>query len=114
MASSEGRDRWSSTRASRAPPSSRTALRESTQTRSAGQMRLSSWLIIAVWLCTAPVQSRAAQDWVARFDRMDRRINNGQGYCTSLNTAGELAWGEGYILCGYMEMYRATGERAYL
>ncbi len=66
-------------------------------------------------LCPVPaVAGVTPRDWAARFDRMDRRINDGQGYCASLNNGGELAWGEGYILRGYVDMYRATGERLYL
>src|SRR5437762_12594966 len=67
---------------------------------------------LVIYLSTA--MSGGLDEYVSRFDRMDRRINNGQGYCGSLNTAGELAWGESYILQAYIEMYRATGDRAYL
>lgn len=49
-----------------------------------------------------------------RFDQSDRAINNGKGYSEHTNENGELAWAEAYLLLGYMEMYRATGEREYL
>ena len=65
-------------------------------------------------LAIQTVRADAPEDFVARFDRMDQRINKGQGYCASLNTSGELAWAEAYILQGYIEMYRATKDRAYL
>lgn len=48
----------------------------------------------------------------ALFDRMDLSINGGNGHKTA--TGGELAWGESYIMLGYVEMYRATGDRYYL
>src|SRR5215831_4811075 len=53
-------------------------------------------------------------EYAVRFDRMNQRVNGGMGYCSSLNTNGELAWGEASILLGYIEMYRATRDRAYL
>ncbi len=45
---------------------------------------------------------------------MNQRVNGGMGFCGSLNTNGELAWGEAFIQLGYIEMYRATRDRAYL
>src|SRR2546423_15340921 len=67
-------------------------------------------------ICPWPVADHRSpsEEFGMRFDRMDRRINSGQGYSTSLNTNGELAWGEGYILRGYMEMFKATGDTVYL
>jgi hypothetical protein len=56
----------------------------------------------------------AKDDYASRFDRMDERISNGQGYtATSGNTAG-YAWGESYVLMGYAEMYHATRDTLYL
>src|SRR5262249_23237732 len=54
------------------------------------------------------------EELAAKFDHMNRRINNGLGYCASLNTTGELAWGESYVLRAYLEMYRATRDTGYL
>src|SRR5579872_2467853 len=56
----------------------------------------------------------APEDYTARFDNMDERINNGRGFSESLNGSGTLAWSEGLILQSYAEMYRATGDTAYL
>jgi hypothetical protein len=72
---------------------------------------LMSLTVLIFVLRTTPA---AGEDYVARFNAMDRRINNGQGYSESLNKNGELAWGESYILMGYVEMYRATDDPSYL
>jgi hypothetical protein len=53
-------------------------------------------------------------DYIARFERMDKQINNGRGFSDALNNKGALAWGESYILQSYVEMYRATDDTAYL
>jgi hypothetical protein len=45
---------------------------------------------------------------------MDQKLNNGMGYSNSLNTDGMLAWGEGYLMLAYVEMYRATGDQSWL
>src|SRR5436309_15305735 len=60
------------------------------------------------------VASGVPDDFAPRFDRMDERVNGGRGFSESLNGDGELAWGEGYILEGYAEMYRGTGSTSYL
>lgn len=61
------------------------------------------------------VAARAgAGDYAARFDEADRALNDGQGYSALPNDEGWLAWGESYILNGYVEMYRATRDRRYL
>jgi len=48
----------------------------------------------------------------ALFDKLDKSINNGDGYKTGLG--GILAWGESYIMLSYVQMYRATGDTYYL
>lgn len=53
-------------------------------------------------------------EYAARFDRMDRALNNGDGYSDGLNTKGDLAWGEGYLLRAYVAMAKATDDPAYL
>lgn len=55
-----------------------------------------------------------ARDLRAEFDRSDAADHDGRGGSESLNTNGELAWGESYRLIAYMEMYRATDDRDYL
>jgi hypothetical protein len=50
----------------------------------------------------------------ARFEEANASINNGDGYKSSDNLNATLAWGESYIMMGYMAMYRATGDRMYL
>lgn len=52
--------------------------------------------------------------WRERFDRNDSAIRGGRGYSDLTNDHGDLAWGEAYLLLGYMEMYRATRDRRYL
>lgn len=61
-----------------------------------------------------PRPTPAPDDFAVRFDRMDERINGGRGYSESLNTDGVLAWGEGYLLDAYVELYHATGSASYL
>lgn len=53
-------------------------------------------------------------DFRQRFDRSDSAINGGRGYSEARNTGGQLGWSESYLLVGYVEMYRATGDTAYL
>ncbi len=53
-------------------------------------------------------------DYASMFDRLDEQLNNGHGYIGDSNRAGSLAWGEGYVLDAYVQMYRATGDRGYL
>jgi hypothetical protein len=31
-------------------------------------------------------------DYIARFERMDKQINNGRGFSDALNNKGALAW----------------------
>lgn len=67
------------------------------------------------WLsCPSKALGRANNDYAARFDRLDDRINGGRGYATSTNETGVLAGSESLLLQSYVEMYRATGYRGYL
>jgi hypothetical protein len=54
------------------------------------------------------------RDYRDEFDRSDKAIRNGAGYSEHSNKTGGLAWAESYLLMGYVEMYRATHDRAYL
>lgn len=51
---------------------------------------------------------------VQRFDLIETGFHNGDGYSLSTNEAGELAWGESYLLEAYINMYQGTGELKYL
>jgi hypothetical protein len=46
------------------------------------------------------------------FDRLDRSINDGNGFKSG--AANEIAWGECYIMLAYLDMYRVTGDTYYL
>ena len=49
--------------------------------------------------------------WIKRFTDADNAINQGRGYAfTHNNDTGTLAWGEAYLLEGYMDLYLATGD----
>ncbi len=48
------------------------------------------------------------------FDKLDAKLNNGNGYKHSDNEYGTLAWGESYIMMGYISMYEKTREVYYL
>lgn len=53
------------------------------------------------------------------FDDLDNAVNEGRGYKDFLNpdgfpTGGLLAWSESYLMQGYAEMFRATGDERYL
>ena len=48
------------------------------------------------------------------FDASNLGLNKGNGYKTSNNASGTLAWGESYIMMSYAAMFRATGEASYL
>jgi len=52
------------------------------------------------------------RDYRAHFDLSDAVLNATKKYYDNQN--GELAWIDGYQLMGYVEMYRATGDRNYL
>ena len=48
------------------------------------------------------------------FDTVNLALNKGDGYKTSSNNSGTLAWGESYIMMSYAVMFRGTGDPAYL
>jgi len=47
-----------------------------------------------------------------RFDEMDKIIDGQRDFATA--GADDYAWGEGYMLRAYLDMYQATGDRDYL
>lgn len=54
------------------------------------------------------------QMYESAFNRWDSGLNGGQGFATSNNLNGDLAWSESRIMMSYMTMYRHTGARTYL
>ncbi len=59
--------------------------------------------------------SAAAGDGIftrEQFDELDARLDAGRDFTTAM--ADAFAWGESYAMRGYLEMYRATGDPAYL
>ncbi len=48
------------------------------------------------------------------FDQIDASFNGGLGYSQYNNINATLAWGESYVMMGYMSMYHATGHPHYL
>jgi len=53
------------------------------------------------------------------FEELDHGVNQGRGYSEYLNTDGFptgalLAWSESYLMQGYVNMYKATGDVKYL
>ncbi len=48
------------------------------------------------------------------FDTANLALNKGDGYKTSNNYSGTLAWGESYIMMSYAVMFRGTGDPVYL
>jgi len=65
----------------------------------------------------SPPGASSRADWEElreRFDRLEREIAASQSNPGLLNTGGELAWGDSYLLCAWVEAFRATGNRAYL
>ena len=64
-------------------------------------------------LLPAPAQGQGASARLV-FDGADRALNQGQGYTTTDNKYGLVAWGEAPLMMGYAAMFRATGEVGYL
>lgn len=62
---------------------------------------------------TTPVIVQSA-DYRALFDRFDSAYARVRESRESDNSRGLLAWGESYLLQAYIQMYRATGDTAYL
>jgi len=78
-------------------------------------MRLRCALLTVVGLAWAGMALCAGAELVftrERFDHMDERIDS----LRDIANAGpdEFAWGEGYMLRAYLEMYLATGDADYL
>ncbi len=75
---------------------------------------LASVSVALAWTVWGPAALAQANDYVARFDRLDAAQHEGRGYSASLNVSGELAWGQSYLQQAYVDMYRATGRTKYL
>lgn len=75
-------------------------------------------LIVIAALLAAPTPARAqghyGASWRLTYDAANLKLNGGDGYKTSDNAAGTLAWGESYVMMSYAAMYRATGDVSYL
>lgn len=56
----------------------------------------------------------SAEYLTAAYDKLDRSINNGDGYSLLNNDQGMLIWGESYILMSYLDMFEGTKNVAYL
>ncbi len=69
---------------------------------------------ILIVVCTGAASTQPADGLFTRetFDRLDRSINNGDGYKSG--SASNIAWGESYITIAYVDMYRVTGDTYYL
>lgn len=67
-----------------------------------------------IFLLASYVQAQPPADLFTpeAFDKLDQSVNNGNGYKSG--NAGNIAWGESYILIAYVEMFRATGDTRYL
>jgi len=64
-------------------------------------------------------QSKNIESLKKVFDKLDKRVNEGKGYQDYLNpdgfpTGALLAWSQSYLMQGYAEMFRATGDEYYL
>ncbi len=71
--------------------------------------------VLALALLLTPASAHAqGATWRLLFDASNAGFNSGNGYKTSNNASGTLAWGESYIMMSYAAMYRATGDPAYL
>ena len=72
------------------------------------------WVFFHIGTATIVSSGQEPSPWPDRqaFDRMDRALNDGNGFKTSLG--GVLAWGESYIMLAYVEMYQATKDTVYL
>ena len=66
---------------------------------------------LAAFLWSADASAVSAR---IAFDTANANLNGGDGYKDADNATGTLAWGESYLMMAYLEMYRTTGEAAYL
>lgn len=75
-------------------------------------------VMFAALLAAAPAPAAAqghyGASWRLTYDAANLKLNGGDGYKTSDNAGGTLAWGESYVMMSYAAMYRATGEVSYL
>ena len=76
-------------------------------------MKFTGSLFVAL-LSMSVVSPASAGTYQEAFDRFDGLLNGGQGYSNSSNLNATLAWGESYIMMGYMAMFRATEDPQYL
>lgn len=60
------------------------------------------------------LQTSHGQTYGNAFFKFDNALNDGDGFSKFNNFAGDLVWGESYILMAYMAMYRSTGNLYYL
>lgn len=80
------------------------------------------WLVILTlgyWVFSYRKHTIDRNELIQLFDKLDSKVNNGKGYSEYLNTDGFptgalLAWSESYLMQGYANMYRATGDEKYL
>jgi hypothetical protein len=75
-------------------------------------------LLPAILLLLHAGAPRAASAYSASarltYDAANQGLNGGDGFKTSDNASGTLAWGESYVMMSYAAMYRATGDAGYL
>jgi Putative Ig domain len=87
------------------------------RTRVAAAATLAAALFTAALFTAAPTTATAqgyGASWRLTYDAANLKLNGGDGYKTSDNAAGTLAWGESYVMMSYAAMYRATGDVSYL
>ena len=70
----------------------------------------------AVFLASPVIPAYAADADSLRqlFDRLDRRVSNGDWYIGYNNEGGTLAWGEARVMRAYLGMYQVSGDTYYL
>ncbi len=63
---------------------------------------------------TASLSALSSDDLRKLFDRRDAEFHASRAGAEADNSKGGLAWSESYLMQGWMQMYRATGDRVYL
>ena len=58
--------------------------------------------------------SGQSMEYCIIFNEMDSRMDDGNRYIGESNDNGRLGWGRGYMLSGYLEMYKLTENDHYL
>lgn len=71
-------------------------------------------LTLASYACAAQPPASAKAPWRDTFDLMAAQLRTTRADKPSDNTAGGVAWGDSYELDALLEMFQATGDRAYL